>query len=462
MTPIGYLLLVAYELIWLTFTLGVLVLALPVPLRGLKVWGGRMIADSIAAFILLSAYTTLVNLSNAIPPLLGWSWDGFYQWYTSSLTLVVGVKTLIASLLAAAKTFNMAQLASALLSPIDRISTIMLLTLLTVGALASIVRTTYTYLAALGIALYAMPLRVGKSAGAWLLSFAIVFNAGLPLLPLFLSNSMGGQSSIPTGLGATFAQVSIESYSGDPVTSGYVEVYAPVNGTLERVALYHISQDGLLRGKYGSGYVSMPSSAPSYWLLVIDSVYIPLHPLPLNGTDALNLTESGYTGVLRASNLVYQRGYTIAYYSDGSVDYLSAGPYGFNLTIELPQGEYVEVLTPSGCSASITYSGDGQVEEGSWEWAGLTGSYLRYTALAGGVHTLSVAISGSCNAKPEMPPQEDYALDYLGLASISVDRVPKMLLSLILLPSIYLFMLTSLTAALARFLGGRERFLPRL
>ena len=463
MTPIGYTLLVAYELIMLTFSLGVLILALPIPLRGLKAWGSRMIVDSISAFILLSLYATLIELSNTIPSLLGWTWEGFYTWYDNALALVFTLKTIIASLIAAAKTLYMSQLVSSLLGPIDRLVNIMLIALVTIGTLSTIIRATYQYLAALGIALYALPARIGKSAGAWLLSFAIIFNAGIPLLPSFLNYATSAQPSIPEGLGATFAKINVVDLQGYPVDSGYVEVYAPVNNTLERVAVYHVSEsDGTLLGKYGSDYVSLPSDTISYWALVVDSVYLPLYPLPLNGTQSLNTSSAGYTATLHADNLLFLTKYKLVYYSAGQIYSIDRYPDGVVVSLYLDAGEYVEALAPEGCEISLSYTGDGHVDEGSWSWLGVTGTFKRYTADSSGFHQVVVAFSGDCPSQPNLPEIEDYALDYLGLAGLSRNTIPNMLLSLLLLPSIYLFILSSITAAMARFLGGRERLLPRL
>jgi hypothetical protein len=460
--PISYVLLVAYELVMLTFSLGVLILALPIPLRGVKSWSTRMIADSIAAFILLLLYTTIIEISDSLPSLLGWTWEAFYSWYSNALGVVIALKALIASLIAAAKAFYMSQLVSSLIGPVDRLVSLMLLGLVSIWTLASIVRATYQYLIALGIALYSLPFRLGKSAGAWLIAFAAVFNAGLPLLPAFLQQAVGNQPSIPEGMDATFAKVSVEDYNGEYVNSGYIEVYILANGTLTEIARYHISPEGAAIGKYGSGYVSLPASMPSYWVLVLDSVYLPLQPLPLNGTSDLNVTSEGYSATLRSPNLLYQDDYKIVYFSSGELYSLETGDNTVTVTLHLDAGEYVEALAPSGCTIEISYTGDGYISEGSWEWLGISGSYKRYTASSSGDHSLTVTFYGSCQAKPSLPQVEDYALDYLGLTNLSSQTIPALLLSLLLLPTLFIFLLSSIAAALARFLGGREKIIPRL
>jgi len=461
LTSISYLMLIAYELVLLTFSLGVMILALPIPLRGLKAWSGRLISDSIIAFILITLFWTLISFSNNFPLMFGWNWEGFNDWITHILGLLLAFKAVIAAIIAAARAFYLSQLVSTLLWPIDKIVNIVILTFVTIYALSIVVRKSYLYLAALGIVLYALPLRMGKSAGAWLLSFALVFNAGLPLLPAFISSITNSEPPQIQDLGASFAEVRLIDYEGYPVTAGLVRVYINETGGLEEIAHYPVGGDGYLVGKYDTGYVTIPTKIPTYWVLEFDGVLIPLYPLPLIPTNE-NLTISGYNLTLKAPSILYQSGYEIVLTSSQQVLNLERLPAGVNANVYLNEGDFVEVDIPEGCTADLQVNGTTTIDEGSWSWMGINGQYYRVEALEAGVVNVTVTFQGTCNEKPQLPPIKDYVFDYLGLAHFSRKTLPNMIVGFILLPSIYVFMLSSITFAIARLLGGRERIIPRL
>ncbi|MEB3816449.1 MAG: hypothetical protein LRS46_00695 [Desulfurococcales archaeon] len=465
MASIGYIMLVAYNLILMTFTLGVLILALPIPLRGLKAWSGKLIADSIMAFVLMSLYWTLIQFSDKFPLLFGWTWAAFADWYFHALTLVVGIKAAIAALLAASRPVYLSRALGSLLSPLNTVLNIVLLTFATIGALMIVIRKAYLYLAALGIALYSLPFRLGRSAGASLLAFAIVFNAGLPLLPAFLMNMTGAQPPEMNLLGVAFAHVSVQDWGGLPIRSGLVRVYSYVNGSYKEIARYHVGPDGDLVGKYGSNIVSLPSKAPSYWYLELDGVTFPLYPSPLS-PGSLNTTEDYvYKVKLEAPHILYQHEYLVVFTSNPPSQGNTNIEYGENtlrVGIYMSSGEYLEVDAPKGCRVEFNYTGPATPDKGSWYWLGVEGYYLRLTASQAGYFNVTISFSGSCNANPELPPVKDYAFDYLGLTNYSRSLTPKLLMGFVVLPALYLFILSSVTFALARLLGGRERLIPRL
>ncbi|MEB2837277.1 MAG: hypothetical protein GSR80_000486 [Desulfurococcales archaeon] len=460
MASVNYLMLVAYELVMLTFSLGALIIALPVPLRGVKVWGGRLISDSVLAFILITLYWTLIQFSDSLPTLLGWTWGSFTDWYNHVLAIALGVKMMIAAIIASARLVYLSYLVYSLLWPLDKVVNMVILTFTTIGALMLIVRKTYMYLAALGIALYSLPLRIGKSAGAGLLAFALVFNAGLPLMPAFISSAMGMAPEIPESLGALIAKVRVYDATGYPVTAGFVRERIVDNGKSVEVARYLVGENGYLDGPYGLGYASMPSRAPSYWSLEIDGVIIPLYPYPLDPTT-LNESLSGYNINLTTPFLLYQSGYRIVY-TDTRTARASLEGGEVRVSAYLDSGQYVEADAPSGCRVDYTYEGPMSVEKGVWEWRGITGSYLRLVAGEPGYYNVTFKFEGSCRAKPQLPEPKDYIMDYLGLTKFSRTGAPRMLVGYVILPSIYLFVLSSIAFALARLLGGRERLIPRL
>jgi len=89
------LLFLAYDLAMLSFFIGVLIYALPIPWYPLKRWAPRLMVDSIIAAILAISFYTLLDVSNFIARILGGSWELFYKWLKTSIGVMIGLKTLV-------------------------------------------------------------------------------------------------------------------------------------------------------------------------------------------------------------------------------------------------------------------------------------------------------------------------------------------------------------------------------
>ena len=130
------LLIIGYKLSLLTFSIGVLIYALPIPWSGLKSWGPRLIWDSIAATILLSLFYFLIKISNKIPLYLGGSWSYFEAWLNNALAFAITLKELVLIAYAAARTLDLSRVVSSLLWPIDRLANALWLFMITIYGLA--------------------------------------------------------------------------------------------------------------------------------------------------------------------------------------------------------------------------------------------------------------------------------------------------------------------------------------
>lgn len=168
----------------LTYTLGALFYALPLPIYGIKKWGPRLITDSIYIIVWITIYTAVLALMQQLLQLLGVSWSSYLQWlYTVENYDIVQyeiVKGLIDATEYLSGTIAPFMLFSFLLS--SATSFIEFLTIISQMILQ------YSGLfIAMGILLMAIPFRIGRSIGASFISSAIVFYIGLPYLPMFLS-----------------------------------------------------------------------------------------------------------------------------------------------------------------------------------------------------------------------------------------------------------------------------------
>ncbi|ESQ21719.1 MAG: hypothetical protein CISAcid_00870 [uncultured Acidilobus sp. CIS] len=97
MTYLGDLFEIALKLALLTFYLGALVYALPIPVRGLKRWGGVLIRDSLFSFALALSLGALTAFADGLARMMGGSWAFFDQWLTSGLELVLSLKVAVSA-----------------------------------------------------------------------------------------------------------------------------------------------------------------------------------------------------------------------------------------------------------------------------------------------------------------------------------------------------------------------------
>ena len=170
----------------LTFYLGVLIYALPIPITGLKRWGPRLIADAFYVASLSLAFYTILNAATVIASTLGASWTSYYGFITGQLT---GQLSMIFGLTSLTKLVNpkFAPIVSKIVSSL--VGKLMIAVSVTtfMYILGLVIQKSYAALAALGIALMAIPFRIARGAGAFLLAFSLVFYVALPLYPHFFS-----------------------------------------------------------------------------------------------------------------------------------------------------------------------------------------------------------------------------------------------------------------------------------
>ncbi len=460
---IASLLILGYKLALLTFSLGTLIYALPVPWRGVKIWGPRLIWDSIAATILISTYYVLLTISNKIPLLFGGSWSYFISWLKSLIFFTLSLKELVILAYTAARALGPLKALTSLLWPIDRLSNILWIFIATIYGLSSFVRSYYYLLIGLGIVLYSMPFRLGRNVGAWFIAFAIVFNAGLPLLPVFISGfytGQGGSVSPIINYGLVYTQVNITDLSHMPINYGIVNFYIIKESKRVLVASYIVSQDGLLESNFSGSYVPLPSETPLYAYLDLNSVYIPLSPYPLTTAD-LKVKGNSYAISLVAKNIIWHKGDLILLTNSTNINVLSYNVNSVEVNINDNNSYYLEISAPKKCHYNINITGSiERVKKGSWVWLGVQGSFEKIE-IKGKSHVF-LTTDSSCQVAPEYPKTYDYYVNFLGNGIfLDINFIRSVILLYLTLPLLYLFMLFSISYALARLIGGRERIIPR-
>ncbi len=454
MTSEADALITAYKLAILAFYTGVLIYALPIPLPGLKRWAPTLMADALLAAILSLIFFTLFDASDRIAATLGGSWELFQEWYEDSFSIITGIKTTIVSIYSIPDPSGALRGIRSLLSPVDKAVTAALLFLLTVGGIAWLVKVYGTILAAIGVALYAVPFRILRGAGAWLLAFALVFNAGLQVLPLFLvtiADAPGSpvNPSAELRAGLVFREVRVENLYGDPIPGGILLVYNASGGDV--IASYLVNDEGY--AVTSSGDTSIPLPSQEVWMeLRSGGVIFPLDPDTVDPREG-QVIEVSSPHIFWSPGIL-QYAYTVGYVHDAYNNGSTA-----TFTIELYAGEYVEVRYPAECPAYIDYEGLDHYQ-GSLTWMGVDIEYVTLTAIQYGIYNITLS-SEPCSGVDIDAETQDYWTG-TGTSFVDYNILAAFILYYFTLPMAFIFILFIATAGVAKLLGGRDRLPLRI
>ncbi|WP_054836854.1 DNA import protein CedA [Metallosphaera hakonensis] len=178
---------IAQDLAALTYFIGALVMALPIPLYGLKKWGPRLIADGLYSSILVNLYEVFLSITLEIGNMLGANWSYYITWLYSVLAAELQVYVNIRSIYLGVSSIPYL---NPLAGPVTLFLSIVSAFASVTGTLIVISQLIYNnvgLIIILGILFMSLPFRIGRSIGGSLIGFAIVFYIGLPLLPSFLN-----------------------------------------------------------------------------------------------------------------------------------------------------------------------------------------------------------------------------------------------------------------------------------
>ncbi|MFZ8792925.1 MAG: hypothetical protein ACO2O2_03415 [Acidilobaceae archaeon] len=445
----AYLAILAFKLAVLTFYIGVLVYALPVPLPIVKRWGPQLLWDGVSSVLLASLYAVLYAVSHRVALMLGGSWSLFNIWHSTSLGVAVNLKVLLATLTAIPEVARLSGPVYAIASPLDRAATLAILFLTTLAGIADLIYNYGLILVALGAVLYAIPFRIARGAGAWLIAFIIVFSVGLQVLPLFVS-SFASKPEVPeSSIGYRLLSVRVESSKGNPMAYGVLVV---MDGRGEVKASYMIDDRGYARSKHLNDNQILAPVLEAYLYVEFNGLMFPLIPRPLRVQEL----SHGEIVVARTVHATLTVNPLILVYSSRDFS-VTSGDGWMHITSYLGVGDFIEIRYPDYCTLSVV--SNQTMASGRWTWRGVSGVYLRLEAGSAGYHELVVYIT-SCDPLnlPSYEGVQDYAEKLMdALRFIDVNLLKAFILYYLTIPTIYVFMLFLATAALARVLGGRDR-----
>jgi len=454
------LLALAFYLSVLTYYLGVLIRALPIPLYGLKRWAPRLMVDGVFSAILVFSYNTILWVIRYFGAVLGADWTQYYKWLDGMVAGTISLLAILQVIGSSLTSAGLSFLAHATVSPLISSLTYLLVFIMTVSILVSVVVAYSQTLIALGLVLHAIPFRLARASGATLIAFVIVFSVGVPLMPVFIETITSDVSRAynTVGYGYYLAEITVKDSLNTGIPFYLYEVYS-LNQTL--LARYMADGSGVVnassleKGIPTAKHVVTVKYGGYEYTLVLDpqasseraGAYIRLN---------LTLPNMVVLRTLRYVALFNTEYFEVLYKTSTEVSLMaSSGPTGYFIVVSL-LSDTVNVYV-NGASAT-------PVKTYQYSWGGVSLVARNYT-LSSGLNSVYVYIGGDAQPQPRFD-EVYYARDYLRVSATQtlplVQQVAVLVFKLLVAPIIYLSILFTSTLALSRLLGGSTSRIVRV
>lgn len=432
----------AYALSLLTYSLGAVFFGSPIPIKSIKKWGVLMMYDGLASAILVSVYSLLLKLGDYLLGILNASWPHFIAWLTSRTATLV-TSYLAMQSIAAALRVSGADIMLELVKHVSGLVATSLTAVKMVYLISAVVYSLRDKILALGILLYTIPLRIGKSAGAAMIAASLVYYIGLPLMPAFASafeasplsivsdryGSISGQVVDAVGRHVPYAVVKLYSNKGDPVVI--------VTGDPE--------------GKFYAG--------PPQDLLPVDREFMP--EVVFMGyrleTDHASLGVP-WSGTLRINNILYLgEGLALKIIGIVGLTLLEHSTISATIMLEVMSAQAsLAFLKLDSVNISEILVNDESVPC-SWSSFGWGGMVIEECSISlnTGIYLQRIRYLGVQYPRPTV--EEKHYVDVVDVVeylNIVQTTAVSYLYSYLLLPSVYLVVLSVSSYALSKFLGG--------
>ncbi|MCI4435980.1 MAG: hypothetical protein JHC33_04115 [Ignisphaera sp.] len=453
-----YLFLVAYYLSILTFYIGVLIYALPIPVTGLKRWGPRLITDSFYVMALLFSVTSIVRFADLIQHILGGDWNFFLSYIKASMFVRSNLLLFFSIIRDTIGGLKILPGLSKLFSVVINAIYFSLNATLILYVIATLIKISFWTLVLLGITLMAIPFRVARNAGAFLIAFSLVFYTALPLYTQFVQLLFVSE---PRQFAPIILQGNIVNMHGQPLAYGYIEL------------------------KYDDEYIGpLPVNAWGYMIPITSdmlskniTLYFDIcgHRFFTNVSNVPVRSLCGFNNhsvfICRVNLMVY-----------GLIDYregiaLHVIPFPENVEVLTFNSTVIRLLinttTPIDFYISISKGYDIKsikIDETeiydirkfykySWKWYDVEGNTYALN-LPEGSHEITISMNK--NDKP-IEPSEYYIFNAqvrlmeLNNTQSIVDELARIMYIDVIAASLYISLLLSISYGLARAIGGASR-----
>jgi len=462
----------AFYLSFLTYYLGTLIYALPIPLYSLKKWGPNLIKDSILTFTLLISIDYIKNGIIEIANIIGSSWEGFYAWTDATLDFLGQQRLLLIAYYTAFKALKSLILYGDILGPVIRLISYNIITISFMRISGYFFQSYWFILVAMGIMFIAIPFRLGRSAGAWLIALSIVFYIGLPLLPAFAQSLAPPISPISTnpndllnwGISYPIVKTGFP-YTQPPYNTSFPVEFKIRENTGDILIARYISKDGYIDASLPEK--GLPANKEFFIYYIIDGISFPAEPSPANPTSDYTIRESRITLETFSPFVLWIDSNYVLLYRNSlktqvtsiSVKKMSTYTYIISLQFHTYNHTYIELRVPGNIQANIASCNNCNIlNNGKWKWLGLSGSSIRIlTTNQASNSSLEIRFKGSKTEKPDFNRLEYYYVrDFLGVTTDSIYFIiSNLFFQLMLMPILYLAILMLIARQLARLLGSR-------
>ncbi|MEM1623596.1 MAG: hypothetical protein QW543_05655 [Sulfolobales archaeon] len=439
------LLSLAYMLSLLTYSLGAVLYGSPLPLKSIKKWGVLMMYDGLASAVLVSAYSLLLKLGDYFLAILGASWPNFIAWLTGRMTTLVASYLAIQSIATALKVSG-ADILVELLKHVGSLIATSLTAIKTIYLISIVVYSLRDRVLAIGILLYTIPLRMGKSAGAAMIAISIVYYIGMPLMPVF---ALALESPQPPIAGDRYGAITggVVDVLGNPVPHAVVKFYKSSRDPAIVVL-------GDFDGKF---YVGPPKDLLSLGEEFEVEVVFMGYAL---GVDPA-LIKVPWSGPLRVSSMLYAgEGLSIVFIGilEISSTNLSSGYVVLNLRVLSSEATLIFLKLASVKVEEILVGAEPiSCRWSTFSWGGLEVEECSVT-LSEGKYEVKVSYFGSHVPRPKVEEKHYVNVsDIIEYLNVIQTAAVSYLYSYLLLPSAYLIILSASSYALSKFLGGGLR-----
>jgi len=322
------------------------------------------------------------------------------------------------------------------------------------------VRYSYWILASLGLALMAVPFRIARGAGAFLLSFSLVFYIGLPLYPQFVSlmlSSTDTEASFPFIYGRVFNEYNKTVYQGYITLRSNNEDFGPIPLYSGYYAIISFSK----KLRYNSTISLLYDVSGHLFYTNITNKSISSLCKQMNSLPRIVCRVD----VMVYGLILYDKGRALHIYprvTDINIDILNdtlivikvINNNRTELYISAVNAyEVVKLCIDNECMQDLH-----EYEQYHWTWYNIEGRTYSFT-LEPGNHTIAVYTQRYGNMITE--PTELFPLSssfISGEESLGFfDSIAKFIYIEIASAIIYLMMLLSITLGLSKILGGISR-----
>ncbi|MCE4606495.1 MAG: hypothetical protein F7B59_04090 [Desulfurococcales archaeon] len=462
----------AFYLSFLTYYLGTLIYALPIPIYSLKRWGPNLIKDSILTFTLLVSIDFIKNGIIETANIMGSNWEGFYSWTDTTLDFLGQQRLLLIAYYTAFKALKSLILYGDLLGPVIRLISYNMITISFIRISGYFFQSYWFILIAMGIMLISMPFRIGRSAGAWLIALSVVFYIGLPLLPAFaqsLAPPMSQISTHPNNLlnwGISYPVVETGfPYAQPPNNTSFPVEFKVREEAGDTLIARYVSDAGYVDASLAER--GLPSNKEFFVYYIIDGISFPAEPYPVDPNSDYTIKESRITLETFSPFILWMNSNYALLYRDSmkiqvdsiSVRKTSTYNYIVSLQFHAPNQTYIELRAPDNTQVNIISCDNCNFfSNGKWRWLGLTGTSIRIlTTNQAKTSNVIIQFEGRETETPDFSKLEYYYVkDFLGVTTDSIYFIiSNIFFQLMFMPILYLAILTLIARQLARLLGSR-------